>query len=138
MNILNQLPLLLLQPESAGQSQSGGIMAFAPLLLMVLVFYFLVMRPQSKKQKETKKMLEAVKKGDKVTTIGGIRGTVDSVKDDVVSVRVDNNTKIDFVKSAISSVLNPASEANSKKEEKASKEKKETKDESIEENKEEK
>ena len=73
-----------------------------------------------------------------ITTIGGIRGTVDSVKDDVVSVRVDNNTKIDFVKSAISSVLNPASEANSKKEEKASKEKKETKDESIEENKEEK
>lgn len=123
MNILLKLPLLLAAPEGAAAGQPGGIMAFAPLLIMVLIFYFLIMRPQSKKQKETKAMLAAVKKGDKITTIGGIRGTVDSVKDDIVTVRVDGNTKIDFLKSAISAVVNPSTEV----EEKSQKEDKEEK-----------
>lgn len=127
MNLLMKLPLLMMAPEASGQAQSGGIMAFAPLLIMVLIFYFLIMRPQSKKQKETKKMLEAVKKGDKITTIGGIRGTVDNVKDDIVTVRVDGNTKIDFLKSAISTVANPADEAEKKETKKDKKEDKEEK-----------
>ncbi len=110
MNMFMKLPLLLVSPEGAGAGQSGGLMTFAPLLIMILIFYFLIMRPQSKKQKETKAMLAAVKKGDKVTTIGGIRGTVDNVKDDIVTVRVDGNTKIDFIKSAVSAVVNPSTE----------------------------
>ena len=125
MNFLMQLPLLLVQPEG-GQSSSGGLMTFAPLLIMVLIFYFLIMRPQSKKQKDTKAMLAAVKKGDKITTIGGIRGTVDNVKDDIVTVRVDGNTKIDFLKSAVSAVAESGSdiEAKDKKEDKKEKEEK--------------
>lgn len=121
MNILMQLPLLMAQP-AGGSSESAGLMTFAPLLIMVAIFYFLIMRPQSKKQKETKAMLAAVKKGDKVTTIGGIRGTVDNVKDDVITVRVDGNTKIDFMKSAVSAVVNPSTEVETK--EKDSKEEK--------------
>ncbi len=117
MNILMQLPMLMPAAEGA-EGGAGGLMSMAPILIMILIFYFLIMRPQSKKQKETKKMLEAVKKGDKVTTIGGIRGTVDNVKDDVVTVRVDGNTKIDFLKSAVSSVANPSVEAQETKEEK--------------------
>ncbi|OQY37146.1 MAG: preprotein translocase subunit YajC [Spirochaetaceae bacterium 4572_7] len=109
--MLMQLPLFLAQPAGGAQGGSSSLLSMAPILIMILIFYFLIMRPQSKKQKETKKMLEAVKKGDKVTTIGGIRGTVDSVKDDVVSVRVDGSTKIDFVKSAISTVSNPVVDA---------------------------
>jgi len=109
-----KLPLLLAAPEGATSAQGGGLMAFAPLLIMILIFYFLIMRPQSKKQKETKAMLAAVKKGDKITTIGGIRGTVDNVKDDIVTVRVDGTTKIDFLKSAISTVSNPSTEAENK------------------------
>jgi len=114
MNLLMQLPLFMAAPTGTATSGSSSLMTFAPLLIMILIFYFLIMRPQSKKQKETKAMLEAVKKGDKVTTIGGIRGTVDNVKDDIVSVRVDGTTKIDFIKSAISSVVNPVTEMEKK------------------------
>lgn len=131
MNLFMKLPLLLVSPEGAGASQSSSLMTFAPLLIMILIFYFLIMRPQSKKQKATKAMLAAVKKGDKVTTIGGIRGTVDNVKDDIISVRVDGNTKIDFLKSAVSAVVNPSTEveAKDKKEKKEDKDKKEEKEE---------
>ncbi len=76
--------------------------------LMFLVMYFLILRPQSQKQKETKKMLGALKKGDKVVTAGGIHGEVDSIKEDTgaVVVRVDDNVKIKFEKSAIVQVAN--------------------------------
>lgn len=69
--------------------------------------YFLMIRPQNKKQKETQKMLDALKKGDKVITIGGIHGTVSNVKDDTVTVKVDDNCRIEFNRSAIASVVNP-------------------------------
>ena len=116
--MLMQLPLFLVSPEGAAQGGSSSLLSMAPILIMILIFYFLIMRPQSKKQKETKRMLEAIKKGDKITTIGGIRGTVDSIKDDVVTVMVNGNTKIDFVKSSISIVSNPVADAqiNGKKE----------------------
>ncbi len=73
--------------------------------LVFLIFYFLIIRPQNKKQKETKAMLESLSKGDRVVTIGGIRGIVHAVKDDVVVVRVDGETKLEFNKSAVSTVL---------------------------------
>jgi preprotein translocase subunit YajC len=78
---------------------------FVTFGLVILIFYFLIIRPQNKKQKETQKMLGALKKGDKVISIGGIRGTVVSVKDQVVVVKVDDDTKLEFTKSAISTVL---------------------------------
>ncbi len=114
MNILMQLPLMMMPTEGGAPGSSNGLLSMAPILIMILIFYFLIMRPQSKKQKETKAMLAAVKKGDKITTIGGIRGTVDNVKDDIITVRVDGTTKIDFIKSAISTVANPVVEANDK------------------------
>ena len=90
-------------------AQGGGsssLMSFLPILLMVVVFYFLLIRPQRKREKETKNMLAAIKKGDKVVTIGGIRGTIVAVKEGTVLLKVDDNTKIEFNKSAISQVLN--------------------------------
>jgi len=100
-------PLPLLQIAAAGQASAGGqlITMVVTFGLIILVFYFLVLRPQNKKQKETQKMLAAVKKGDRVVTIGGIRGVVASVKEDSVVLKVDDNTKIEFNKSAISQVL---------------------------------
>ena len=80
-------------------------MTMLPLLLLIPIFYFLMIRPQNKKQKETKKMLGSLRKGDRISTIGGMRGTVVSVKEDVVLLRVDDNTKIEFSKSAIAQVL---------------------------------
>lgn len=77
-----------------------------PLLLMGLIFYFLLIRPQSKDKKKRAVMLAALKKNDRVVTIGGIVGTVLSVKDDEVTLKVDesSNTKITFLRSAIQTV----------------------------------
>ena len=73
---------------------------------IILIFYFLIIRPQKKRDKETKAMLDAMKKGDKIVTIGGIHGTVVTVKDQTVVIKVDDNTRIEFTKTAISTVLN--------------------------------
>ena len=84
----------------------GGMAMLLPIGLIFVVFYFLIIRPQNKKQKETQAMLAAVKKGDRVTTAGGIRGDVQVVKDDTVIILVDKkkDVKLEFNKSAISSV----------------------------------
>lgn len=92
---------------AAGTAAGAGMISFLPLILIFLIMYFLMIRPQNKKQKETQKMLEALKKGDKVITIGGIHGTVSNVKDDSVTIKVDDNCHIEFNRSAIASVVNP-------------------------------
>ncbi len=86
--------------------------------LIILIFYFLMIRPQKKRDKEARDMLAAMKKGDKVVTIGGIRGTVAVVKDNTVIIKVDDNTRIEFSKNAISQVLDkkPETTSSSKKE----------------------
>jgi len=68
------------------------------------IFYFMIIRPQNKKQKAMQQMISGVKKGDKVITIGGIHGTVASVKDKTVVVKVEDSVKIEFTKSAIATV----------------------------------
>jgi preprotein translocase subunit YajC len=100
------LPLLL----GASQGGEGGgtgsmISTFIPFILIIGIFYFLIIRPQNKKQKETQKMLSAIKKGDKVVTIGGVHGVIQTVRDSSVVIKVDENTKIEFSRSAIASVV---------------------------------
>lgn len=106
MNTLFSLPLLA-PMSAAGGEQGGGSMVVTLVMFgaIMLIFYFLILRPQNKKQKEHQKMLAAVKKGDRIETIGGIRGTVFSVKDDSVVLKVDDSTKLEFVRSAIGKVL---------------------------------
>jgi preprotein translocase subunit YajC len=67
--------------------------------------YFLIIRPQRKKDKDTKDMISSVAKGDKVVTIGGIHGTVVAVREKSIVVKVDDNTRIEFTKGAISTVV---------------------------------
>lgn len=77
---------------------------FLPLLL-IPVLYLMVFRPQQKRQKQWQEMLSSIKAGDKVTTAGGIRGTILSLKDDVLIIRVaPDNIKLEVAKSAIASV----------------------------------
>jgi len=87
------------------QAAAGGI---APLLMMVGifgVFYFLLIMPQQRRQKKWQAMLETIKSGDRVTTSGGLKGTVLSIKDDTVTLRIPpDNIKIDVVKSSIVSL----------------------------------
>ena len=81
-----------------------------PLLLVVffVLMYFLMIAPNQKKQKKWQEMLSQLKNGDRVTTNGGIRGIIISVKDDVVQLRVPpDNIKLEFVKSSIAAVTTP-------------------------------
>jgi preprotein translocase subunit YajC len=77
---------------------------FLPLILVFLIFYFLILRPQSKRQKDMQKMIEALKKGDRVLTSGGLYGDVVDVKGDTVILKVADNVKMEFAKSAVVSV----------------------------------
>ena len=86
---------------SAGELGGSMASAFLPLVAIFVIFYFFLMRPQSKKQKETEKMINSLKKGDKVITIGGIHGVVSSLKEKTVIIKVDDDAKIEFNRSAI-------------------------------------
>lgn len=72
-----------------------------PLLLIFLVMYFLLIRPQAKQQKELARMQSKLKKNDEVVTVGGIHGTVVNVKESVVTLRVDDNVRMDVDKTSI-------------------------------------
>lgn len=94
-----------LQAAGSAPSASGSLLGtLFPFLLIIVIFYFFLIRPQNKKQKETEKMLNALKKGDKVITIGGIHGVVSSVKEKTVILKVDDDCKMEFNRTAISSV----------------------------------
>jgi len=80
-------------------------MSFLPIILMFVVLWFIMIRPQMKRQKETKAMLEALAKGDEVVTAGGILGKVTKVAEQYVTVEVSANTEITVQKSAVSTVL---------------------------------
>jgi len=87
--------------------QASPLGALLPLILIFFVFYFLLILPQQKKQKMHKKMLDELKEGDRVITIGGAMGVVSKIKDNVVTIEFRDGVKIDFVKSAISQVIKP-------------------------------
>ena len=76
-----------------------------PILLMVVIFYFLLYRPQKKQQKKRKEMLESVKKGAKVITVGGMYGTIVSMDEKSIVLRVAEKTEIKFTRSAINDIL---------------------------------
>lgn len=105
-------------PVLQAAAQQGGIVSMVlPIALIFVIFYVFIIRPQNKKQKETQKMIDALKKGDKVVTIGGIHGVISSVKDQTVIVKVDDDAKIEFTRSAIASVIvdKPAKEKEEEK-----------------------
>lgn len=98
----------------AAAGSGSMLMSVLPFGLIILIFYFFIIRPQNKKQKETEKMLSALKKGDKVVTVGGIHGVISSTKEKTVIVKVDDNAKIEFSRNAITSVIVDKAEKDSK------------------------
>ena len=96
---------------AAAAAAPGGAAAFFvnmfPLILIFVIFYFLMIRPQAKRAKEHRAELEAIKKGDDVITGGGIRGRVTKVTDDEAEVEVAPNVRIRVIKSTISNVVKP-------------------------------
>ena len=90
----------------------GGIAAFLPFFLIMVIIYFLMIRPQAKKRKEKQNMLDALKKGDKVITIGGIHGTVVGIKNQgkIFVLKIDKNLNININRSAIAGLANSVTE----------------------------
>ena len=88
--------------------ESGGIGQFIPLVLIFVIFYFFLIRPQQKKVKEHKAMVESLKKGDKVVTSGGITGTIQRVIDnDKVEVEIADNVTVEVIRgTGIQSLMN--------------------------------
>ncbi|MBL7128982.1 MAG: preprotein translocase subunit YajC [Ignavibacteria bacterium] len=76
-----------------------------PFILIILVFYFLILRPQQKRQKDKQKMLQSVKKGDKVITAGGMHGQVEGVEDKIVLVKIADGIKVKVEKSSIGNIV---------------------------------
>ncbi len=91
--------------------QNAGAPMLIPMILIFGIFYVLVFRPQKKEQKQKKAMRENLKKNEQVVTTGGIHGTVVHVKDKTVMLRVDDNSKIEFDKESIASILKTKSES---------------------------
>jgi preprotein translocase subunit YajC len=91
--------------EAAAAAPDNGIMSFLPLIALIAVFYFLILRPQSKRAKEQKSMIAALQRGDEVVTVGGNVGTVNKVYDQYVGVEIAENLVVTVQKSAIQSVL---------------------------------
>ena len=90
-------------PQMAGWMAT--LIQFGPFVLILIVMYFLMIRPQQKKQKEEQKMRNSLRVGDELTTIGGVKGRVVSIKDDTIVLETGNDrTKIQFEKWAIQTV----------------------------------
>jgi preprotein translocase subunit YajC len=95
---------------SMGQAPNP-LMNFAPIIVVCFILYFLVIRPQQKQAKELRKMLDALKSGDRVLTQGGIYGTVVSLRDGIVILKVADDVKIEVSRSAISQVVTSSTAA---------------------------
>lgn len=86
-------------------SSTGGFLSFLPIVVLIPVMYLVMIRPQQKRQKQWQEMLSSIKAGDRVTTAGGIRGIILSIKDDTIVIRVaPDGIKLEVAKSAIGSV----------------------------------
>ena len=100
-----QLAATSLAMLAGAPAGGGGLITMLPILLILPVMYFLMIRPQQKRQKQWQEMLGSIKSGDRITTAGGIRGTILSIKDDAIIIKVaPDGIKMEIAKSAIASV----------------------------------
>lgn len=84
---------------------TATIANFAPIILMLLIFYFLLYRPQKKAQEERSRMLDSLKIGNKVITVGGIYGTIVSLTDEIVTLNIADKVDVEMARSAINGVV---------------------------------
>lgn len=93
--------------ETAQETTQNSFMSFVPLVLIFVIFYFFIIRPQSKKQKELHTLIDSVKKGDKIVIAGGIIGKIVKVNDNgIIEVEISKDVKIEALKSSIISLAN--------------------------------
>jgi preprotein translocase subunit YajC len=92
------------QPGGGGQGGGSMIASLIPLILIFVIFYFLLIRPQQKRAKEHKKMIDNLKRGDKIITSGGVYGVIESVGTNTVTVKISENVKVKFGKAYVATV----------------------------------
>lgn len=97
--------MFLYGQTTGGTPQGSGFSMLIMMAVIFLIFFFLIIRPQRKKQKQHQVMVQSLKGGERIITAGGIFGTVDRVMDDRVEIKVDKNTRLQVLKSSISTVL---------------------------------
>ncbi len=97
----NFVYLFLMAQPAGGSGASNPLVTFLPLILVFVVFYFFMIRPQMRKQKEMNNYRNSLKKGDKVITTGGIYGRIQEVNEQTILLEVDNNVQIKVDKSAV-------------------------------------
>lgn len=95
--------------QTAGAPATSALVQFAPFVLMFVVLYFMMIRPQQKRAKEMKALLAALKKGDEVATIGGVVGTISKAGDNFIGLTTGDGTEITVQRGAVQSILPPGS-----------------------------
>ena len=103
----------------AGGQGAGGFSAFIPLILMFVIFYFLLIRPQQKRTKQHREMVNSLKPGDRVVTGGGLHGRVTAVGDAVLTVEIADKVRVKVNRSNVSAVIQPAQQPQPAKKSKA-------------------
>lgn len=106
-----QTLILLAQAAPGTPEQPPVLFQFLPLIIIAVLFYFLLIRPQQKKQKEHQKLVAGIKTGDKVVTSAGIHGIVSNVKETTLLLKVADNVKIEMDKAAVVTVVKSAENA---------------------------
>ena len=95
----------------AGGQGGGGFSSFIPLILMFVIFYFLLIRPQQKKQKDHRLMISSLKNGDRIITSGGIYGRITSVGDDSLTIEIADRVRVKLNRTNVSALLQSSSQA---------------------------
>ena len=92
-------------PAPSPSAPGGGLLSMLPFLFLIVIMYYVMIRPQMRRQKEAAKLVSALKTGDQVVTASGIHGLITNVKDTTVIVKVADNVKIEMEKSAVTNVV---------------------------------
>lgn len=107
--------MFLYGQEAGGAAQGGGFSMLIMMAVIFAIFFFLIIRPQRKKQKEHQTLVQSLKGGERVITSGGVFGTVDRVLEDRVDLKVDKNTRMQVLKTSISTVVDQSGQQPQKK-----------------------
>jgi preprotein translocase subunit YajC len=101
------LHAILAQAQSAAPANAAGnpLASFVPIIFIFIIMYFVLFRPQMRRQKEQQRLVASLKTGDRVVTNGGIHGLISNVKETTVIVKVADNVKIEMEKSAVTTVI---------------------------------
>jgi preprotein translocase subunit YajC len=106
------------QGGAAGGQGAGGFGSFVPLILMFVIFYFLLIRPQQKKAKDHREMISRLKKGDQIITSGGLHGRITGVSDSTATVEIADKVRVKIARGNVAQVVQTSSKAQSKKDKK--------------------